>query len=57
MRMLPPCSSTSDLAMARPRPEPWWRLGQLAFDLLERTAELAQRVFGNADAVVGDGDR
>ena len=30
--------------------------GQLAFDLLERPAELAQRVFRDADAVVGDGD-
>src|SRR5437879_4404499 len=26
MRMTPPCSSTSDLAMASPRPEPWWLL-------------------------------
>ena len=31
-------------------------LGQLAFHLLERPAELAQRVFRNADAVVLDGD-
>ena len=26
MRIAPPCSSVSDLAMARPRPEPWWVL-------------------------------
>ncbi len=31
-------------------------LGQLAFDLLEWPAELAQCVFGNADAGVLDGD-
>src|ERR1700722_113076 len=31
-------------------------LGQLAFDLLERPAELVQRIFGNADAGVFDGD-
>ena len=26
MRITPPCSSISDLAMARPSPEPWWVL-------------------------------
>ena len=56
MRITPPCSSASDLAMARPRPEPWCRLVKLAFDLLERPPELAQRVPWDADAVVLDGD-
>ena len=56
MRIAPPCSSASDFAMARPRPEPWCRLGELAFDLLERPPELAQRVLRDADAVVLDGD-
>ena len=31
-------------------------LGKLAFDLLERPAELGQRVLGDADAGVGDGE-
>src|SRR5215813_4791201 len=26
MRIRPPCSSTSDFAIARPSPEPWWLL-------------------------------
>ncbi len=31
-------------------------LGQLAFDLFERPAELGQRILGNADAAVGDAE-
>ena len=31
-------------------------LGELAFDLLERPPELGERVLGNADAGIRDGD-
>ena len=56
MRIRPPCSSASDLAIARPRPGSLVPFGQLAFHLLERPAQLVQRILRDADAVVLDGN-
>src|SRR6185437_7907725 len=56
MRMAPPCSSTSDLAMARPRPEPWWRLVSWLSTCSNGRPSLCSASF-DADAAVLNDDR
>ena len=52
----PPCSSTSDLAIARPRPVPADRLGLAAVGSPEAVEDVVELVLIEARAVVRDGE-
>ena len=55
-RSVPPCNSTSELAMARPSPDPFMPLAMTARGLLERPAQPHEVFRGDAGAVVLDGE-
>ncbi len=52
----PPCSPTSPLTVARPRPVPSWLARVIVLHLAERLAEGLEIRFGNADARIADGE-
>ena len=52
MRIVPPCSSVSDLAMASPRPEPWWLLVSWLSTCSNGRPSLASASLRDADAGV-----
>jgi len=56
MRMVPPWSSTRDFAIASPSPEPLCDLVSWLLDLLERLAEVLQRLLRDPDACILDRD-
>ena len=56
MRSVPPCSSVSERAIARPSPEPWWLLVSWLSTCSNGRPSLASACARNADAGIDDGD-
>ena len=54
--MVPPCSSTSCLQIARPRPSPPYCAAEAGVGLAERLEDVRQELRRDADPGVGDGD-